>query len=207
MVVSSYRAAWIVAAMLFLTVLTQLIYVGAGEATAQGLGKALWRVEIVAYLVMALYALRLARQHPLAAAGLLVGGLLNVIQLGIGLHMFETLRQEGVPEAVFRAVLQLAFFLYFAGKFALGFTAAGLGSVLFRSGGGVTGWIGIAAMLAGVAAIGMTLLAMLGGESRFTFPAGAAGTAAALIAGIALPLAYRRGEHASGRSDESEAEA
>jgi|GEM_PF-1338613 len=200
MVISSHRAAWIAAAMLFITVISQAIYVGAGEATSMGLGKFLWRVETIAYLVLALYALRLARQHPLAAAGLLIGGVFNVLQLGIGLHMFEALRQDGVPEAVRSAVVQLAFFLYFAGKFGIGFAAAGLGHVLFRSGLGAVGWTGIIAMLMGISAICLAMLAMLGGEMRFVVPAGAAGTAAALLAGITLPLVYRTGERTVGKS-------
>ena len=200
MVVSSHRAAWIAAAMLIITVLTQVLYVGAGEATSRGLGKFLWRVETVAYLVLSLYALRLVRQYPLTAAGLLLGGLLNVLQLGIGLHLFEPLRAEGVPEAISSAIVHFAFFLYFAGKFAIGFAAVALGQVLFRSGMGALGWTGIVAMLAGISAICLATLAMLGSEMRFVFPAGAAGTVAALLAGIALPLVYRRGEQSAGNS-------
>lgn len=188
--------------MLSITVLTQLLYVGAGEATSQGLGRVIWRVETVAYLVVALYALRLARQHPIVAAGLLLAGLFNVVQLGIGLRMFGPVRAEGVPEPVGAAVVGMAFFLFFAGKFALGFSATGLGSVLYRGGGGGgVRWAGLAAMIAGVAAIALCMMAMLMGEPRYTFPAGAAGAAAALLTAIALPLVYRSGAQAGTNAD------
>lgn len=187
--------------MLSITVLTQLLYVGAGEATSQGLGRVIWRVETVAYLVVALYSLRLARQHPIAAAGLLLAGLFNVMQLGMGLRMFGPVRAEGVPDGVGTAVVGMAFFLFFAGKFALGFSAVGLGSTVYRCAGGGVRWAGLAAMIAGVAAIGLCMLAMLMGEPRYTFPAGAAGTAAALLTAIALPLAYRSGAQPAAKAD------
>lgn len=76
----------------------------------------------------------LTRSHPLAGAGLAAGGIFSVIQLGIGLSAFRPLLDGGEHFApVFDALWRTAFFLYFAGKVAIGAAALAYGAHLWRS--------------------------------------------------------------------------
>ncbi len=181
----------LVAIALLVCVVTQAMYVGL-EASGTPLAVMLWQTEAVAYLLIGLFGLAIIAARPVLGAGLATGGIVNLIQAGMGLTMFEPLTSAGEPLApAFAAVLAMAFFLYFAGKAAFGLSAIVLGLVLLRSAPASARVLGGAAALAGLLALAVNLLAMMIGMS-LAFAAGATGTVAMAVLALALLLAGGR---------------
>ena len=124
-----------------------------------------------------------------------MGGLLNVVQVGMGLAMFPPLKDAGEALApAFNAVLAGAFFLYFAGKFLFAAAAIALGFLLFKrtaTGGRIAG---ILAIITGFAALLVAIYAMGAGMTA-VFIGGATGTAATLFLAVAL-IAAKHGDRA-----------
>jgi len=180
------KPALIVAAIaLLVSVATQIVYVGL-EASGTALATNLWRAECIAFLALALAGGALIGARPWLGAGLAIGGLLNVAQAGMGLVMFGPLREAGEGLGpVFQAVLGMAFFLYFAGKAAIALAAIVLGLQQWNGAMGVARIIGGLTLITGVAALAVNAAAMVSGMA-LTFAAGATGTAAALLLGLAL---------------------
>lgn len=178
--------ARIAAIALLATVITQIAYIAISSGGAEPPRNVLWAAETMLFLVIAVAGLALTPVRPLVGAALGVGGLLNLVQSGMGLVMFPAL-MDTQPEA-FQAVFAMAFMLYFAGKVAFGVAALVLGAMSWRPSGGARKWLGGAAALAGLVAIALNLAAMASGMA-LVFPAGAAGTAAAaLLAAVMLVM-------------------
>ncbi len=111
----------------------------------------------------------------------------------MGLAMFEPLSEAGETMApAFQSILAGAFFLYFAGKFLFGLSAIAIGASLLR-GRGAAKAIGGVTVLAGLASMTVNLGAMAVGMSM-ALPAGATGTVATLLLGIAVALSVRNSE-------------
>ncbi|MXO91894.1 thiamine biosynthesis protein ThiC [Pontixanthobacter aquaemixtae] len=187
--ISANRAARLTALLLILTVVTQIIYFAIYSGGGEPPRMIIWTAEAVAFLGVSVFALvALARQplHSAMWAAIAMGGVLNVVQVGMGLAMFAPLQDAGEAMApAFGAVLAGAFFLYFAGKFLFGFAAILIGLGVARSGGGAGKALGGLAALAGLAALLANLGAMAKGMD-LVFPAGAAGTAATLLLALLL---------------------
>lgn len=190
MEISANRAAKLSAILLILTVISQLAYVGISAGGAEPPRMLIWTAEAVAFLgisVFALVAMVRASGHNAVWAAIAMGGLLNVIQVGMGLAMFGPLTEAGEAMApAMTAVLAGAFFLYFAGKFLFGCAAVLLGAGMF-GGNGAAKAIGALAILTGIAAIAANLYSMAVGM-EIVRPAGAAGTAATLFLAIAIVM-------------------
>lgn len=188
------RSQQIVIVALFSVVITQIIYVALMGAGADINRMVIWTTEAVAFLAMALFGLVLLAQsnsNGVAWTAVALGGIFNIIQVGMGLAMFGPL--EGAGEAMapaFQSVLSGAFFLYFIGKFLFGFAAMLTGAALLRSGAGVAKGVGGLAVLTGLAAMATNLVAMAVGMDMVQ-SAGAAGTAATLFLGLALTFIAR----------------
>ena len=182
-------SARITAILLISVVITQLVYIGLSSAGMDINRPVIWTTEAAAFLGIAVFALvPLARESRFTAvwAAISIGGILNVIQVGMGLAMFGPLQGAGEPMApAFQAVLSGAFFLYFAGKFLFGFASLAIGVFLLKSGKGTAKPVGALAFLAGLGAAATNLAAMAAGMEAL-YPAGAAGTAAALFLAISL---------------------
>ena len=193
MPIDTQRSAMIIASLLFAIVITQIIYFSLSSAGADINRPVIWTTEVVAFLAMTVLALaRLARapSASLAWAAIAISGILNVVQLGIGLTMFGPLSDAGDPlAAVFKAVLASAFFLYFAGKGLFGFAAVVIGAALLK-GSGVVKATGGLAIIAGLAAVTLNIAAMVVGMDM-VLPAGAAGTIATLALGISIAVIAR----------------
>ncbi|MCR2832871.1 thiamine biosynthesis protein ThiC [Parerythrobacter lacustris] len=192
-----HRSAQIVAVALISMVVTQIVYFA---LYSQGLDidrPIIWTVEAVAFLAIAVFALvPLARGRDLTAAWavIAVGGVLNAIQVGMGLAMFGPVSEAGEAMApAFQSILAGAFFLYFAGKFLFGFAAIVIGLGAVRCGNGLGKAIGGLAVLAG----GAAMLANTGAMARgmeLMLPAGATGTLATLLLALAIIVTGRREE-------------
>lgn len=153
-------------------------------------------MELAAFLLMSVAALvalnRGAALRPTWAA-LAVAGMFNALQVGIGLSMFKpAVTASDALEPLFTTVLSGAFFFYFVAKALIGLASVGVGLVLLRTPGGTAKAFGAMAVLAGFAATVVNIAAVAIGRS-LTFPAGATGTTAALMGGLALAMVVARG--------------
>ena len=193
---STARNAANYAALSLLAVcLTQIAYIAMRKFGIEFDSRIIWTIEAVAFLgisVAALVAMWGRIGSPMGWAAISVGGMLNVIQVGMGLAMFKPVSDAGAAMApVFQSIMAGAFFLYFAGKFLFGFAAILFGVGLFESDRALGKGVGALAILAGLASMSLNLAAMAKGIDG-VFPAGAAGTAATLLLVIAVFLMARR---------------
>ena len=208
------NATVLVGAALLVSVVTQLLYMAtlggpAPSDPSQGVTHAdralyftqnwngiasIWMTELAAFTLIAVAGLvALVRGAPVAAAwaALAVSGLCNMVQVGIGLSMFQPSVTAGdALEPMFRTVLAGAFFFYFLAKVLIGLAGIGLGiawlrhpTVSARVFGGITALVGLAAAVANTLALpqGLALTQMAGGT----------GTLAALFTSIAALFAAR----------------
>jgi hypothetical protein len=186
------------AAALLVTVASQIFYITIVSASENEMLRPLtWFTELFAFSVVAIFAHALAARRPGDAvmwSAIAVSGAFNVLQVGMGLSMFAPALevQETVPQ-LFTAILAGAFFFYFLAKLLVGAAAVSLGLASVRNGGGLAKGIGALALLAGSAAIGLSVAAMIDRES-WTFAAGAAGTAVTAVFGMALLVASAKSQ-------------
>lgn len=181
----------LVAGALLLTVATQVFYIAvvanAGEETP--LRPLTWFTELAAFTLIAVLGHSLAARLPVSAtmwSAIALSGLLNVLQVTMGLSMFKPALDAGDgQEQLFATVLAGAFFLYFLAKLVLGLVAFALGAVALRGGGAARRAVAALAAVSGIAAVGLNLLAMLDSQA-WMFAAGAAGTATTTFLGVLL---------------------
>lgn len=197
---SRNHAAGIGAALL-LTVASQIFYITIVSGSDNEMLRPLtWFTELFAFTAVTVLSFAQAVRRPdRAALWSMIGfsGLLNVLQVSIGLSMFAPAMEAGdsVPQ-LFAAILAGAFFLYFLAKLVLGIAAIEVGTSLFRRGSAVGKITGLLALLAGMAAIGLNFLAMIDAKP-WTFAAGGAGTAATALLALALFVQSKDGAAAS----------
>ncbi|MBX7493432.1 thiamine biosynthesis protein ThiC [Qipengyuania sp. 1NDW9] len=178
------------AAVLLVTVASQIFYIAVVSGSENEMLRPLtWFTELFAFSISAIFAHALAVRRPVEAAlwsTIALAGVLNVIQVGMGLSMFAPAMEarEAVPQ-LFAAILSGAFFFYFLAKLLLGGAALVLGFSALSAEGALAKGAGGLAALAGLAAIGLSLAAMVDSES-WTFPAGAAGTAVTALLALVL---------------------
>ncbi len=174
-------------------VVTQLSYVVLSNSGFEMHRRVIWTTEAVAFLgitVLALVALAQKSKLAPAWAAIAVSGVLNVVQVGMGLAMFGPLKDAGEAMApAYEAVVAGAFFLYFTGKWLFGLAAILVGAAMLR-GTGLAKAAGVLAILSGLAAMAINLLGMATGIA-WIFPAGVTGTAATLLLAIALAMTLR----------------
>lgn len=193
------RAGAAISIAFLITVITQITYVSAldGVGIAEGwpLRSALWTIELLAAAIVAVAALGLMVRDAgrvFIWSALAVSGLLNMLQGGFGLSMFLPLAEAGESFApVMGSIVAGAFLFFFLAKALIGVAAIGLGLSLFGVSGMAGKIVGALSIAAGLAAAAVNLFAIPQGMA-FVFPAGAAGTVAALAAGIAVWMATRR---------------
>lgn len=179
------RAAQVAAIALIATVITQIIYIAISSSGAEPPRDIIWSLETIIFAVISLAGLTLLPVRPAIGAGIAVGGIFNTIQAGMGLVMFPPLMEGGEALApVFTAVLSMAFVLYFAAKIAFGVAAIAAAATLWPT-AGVGKIIGALAGLTGLVAVALNTAAIFP-ATDLTFPAGAAGTAAAAFLALAL---------------------
>lgn len=174
--------------LLLATVVTQLLYVVLSDNGFALNRTAIWSTEAVAFLGIAVVALVAAVQKgpvALAWSAICISGVLNVVQVGMGLAMFGPLKEAGEAMApAYQATVAGAFFLYFAGKALFGMAAVIIGIHLTRS-AGLARYLGSLTALSGLAAMAVNLAGMAAGMA-WVYPAGATGTAATCLLALAL---------------------
>lgn len=180
-------AAVVVAIAMLATVATQLFYVGVVSPSDDALlRKITWMTEMALYSLVAAVALALVARGtmPLVWSAIALAGIVNVVQVGIGLAEFGPAGEASDPK-VFASVLGGAFFLYFHGKAMIGLAAAGAGIAAWGKGAGMAKALGAISIVAGLVAAGLNLLGMANGMG-WIFPAGAAGTVATAMLGATV---------------------
>ena len=175
MIKSLRPASQITAIALLVTVATQVLYITLGSPETPVNRDVVWGLEVVAFLVVAIFGLALVPARPVAGAAVAIGGVLNVVQAGMGLVMFGPLGEAGEAMApAMQAVLSMAFLMYFAGKAAFALAALIIGIDLWRAAIGPVRILGLLAGLTGLIGLAINVLAMVTGM-QFTFPAGGGG--------------------------------
>ncbi len=183
----------VVPILLLSLVVTQVLYVVLSGNGLEINRTLIWTTEAVAFLgitVLALVAMVQNGRLALAWSAMAVSGVLNVVQVGMGLAMFGPLSDAGEAMApAYQATVAGAFFLYFAGKLLFGLAAIIVGATLLR-GSGVARVTGGLAVLAGLTAMAANLGGMASGMAMI-YPAGATGTVATFLLAITLAMALR----------------
>lgn len=174
-------------------VLTQIVYIAKSALEIEIASTAIWSVETLLFLAIAVLGLVAMLQRTSLApamAGIALGGLVNVLQVGMGLTLFAPLSNAGDAMApVYESVVAMAFFLFFSGKLLFGFAAFVVGTHLSRHGGPVR-FVGLSAIISGIVA----LLVNTGGIALgmdWLYPAGATGTIATALLALALHFQSR----------------
>ncbi len=184
--------------MLLLTVATQSLYVatlsGVGIVDGWPLRSTIWTTELLLFTSIAIASLvGLVRSSHLqwGWAALLVSGLINILQSGIGLSMFLPAAKAGIEFAPLMGTLLAGSFLFYnLAKAILGLVALIFGLSLFRNDRTIARVIGLVSMVAGVIAIVLNIAAVRLGLGTVPF-SGASGSVATLFAGCAIWLSAR----------------
>ena len=186
------------AIMLILTVATQILYVatlsGVGIIEGWPLRSTIWTAELLLFTGIAMVSLVGLVRSPdmqLGWAVLVVAGLINMIQSGIGLSMFVPATQAGADFApLMGTVLAGSFLFYNLAKAIIGLAALVFGLSLFREGQSVARVVGL---VAGAVAIALNVTAVNLGLGSVPF-SGASGAIATFLAGWAIWLSSRQPE-------------
>ena len=178
------------AALLLITVASQVFYITVVSGSDNEMLRPItWFTELFAFSASVVFAHALSARRPLQAVVwsiIALAGLLNVIQVAMGLSMFAPAMdaQEALPQ-LFAAILAGAFFFYFLAKLLLAAAAIMLGIGALNAPGAIEKGAGALAALGGIAGVVFSFLAMTDSES-WTFAAGAAGTAATALLALVL---------------------
>lgn len=189
---SAGKAEAILPVLLGAIVLTQIVYVAKSALKIEIASAAIWSVEALLFLAIAVIGLVAALQKSrlLACTCIAIAGMVNVLQVGMGLTMFGPLFDAGEPLIpVYESVVAMAFFLFFSGKLLFGCAAIVVGMDLRRSGGAVR-LVGLTGIAAGLVAMLVNFGGMAVGMD-WLYPAGATGTIATVLLAVALHLQAR----------------
>ncbi|WP_339826059.1 hypothetical protein [uncultured Parasphingorhabdus sp.] len=187
-----------VSILLLLTVATQSLYLatlsGVGIVDGWPLRSTIWTTEILLFTgitIASLVGLVRSSDMQWGWAALLVSGLINILQSGIGLSMFLPATKAGAEFAPLMGTLLAGSFLFYnLAKAILGLVALIFGLSLFRNDKTFGKVVGLVSMLAGVIAIVLNIAAVRLGLGSVPF-SGASGSVATLFAGCAIWLSAR----------------
>ncbi len=179
----------LICALLFLTVVTQVVYTGL-YVVAKDVPRAwLWGLEglvFVALIAIAGAALVETKKFTLGFAAIFASAILNFIQVGIGLTQFGPFRETAQSiEAIAPAagsVVALSFFIYNGAKVLLGLSALVFGLAISHAG---SKFIGKLTCFFGAVAIITNAVVIMFGRIDGV-PSGAAGVIATLLLAICL---------------------
>ena len=160
------RTANVIAILLLAAAITQAVYT-ALYLGAPDISRAfLWQIEAVLFVVMTAFAgsaLAQAKSHHLAWSAIAFAGVLNVVQVGIGLTQFGPFFEaagavEGVQPAA-GAVVAYSFMVYNAAKTLLALALVVFGMAKLAEGskllGGLSAAVGVVAFLSNAASMAL----------------------------------------------------
>ena len=183
----------VISALLFLTVITQALYTVLFVSGSELPRQWIWGLEGVVFVFIAAIAgsaLFQAKKYFLGFSAIFASGILNVVQVGVGLTQFGpfSAAAQGVEAIgpVAGAVVAFSFFVYNAAKILLGIAAVVFGTAISRAGSQAgSKWLGKLTALAGVAAIVTNAIVMMFGRIE-AVPSGATGVVATLLLAVCL---------------------
>lgn len=189
---STQRSIRIVAGLLLAVVATQVVYTSLYMASMDIPRQVLWGLEGVVFAYLAAYAGAVtvaSGTQALAWSAITASAALNVVQVGIGVTLFEPFREAAQAldtlTPVAGAIVAFSFFIYNAAKILLGFAAMNFGLAALAAGHKVLG--ATAALLGMVAMTSNAALLILGREGLIPPPvAGASGVLATAVLAICL---------------------
>lgn len=195
------NTAALVSIMLLLTVATQLLYTatlsGVGIVDGWPLRSTIWTAELLLFTGIAMVSLVGLIRSPnmqLGWAALIVAGLINMVQSGIGLSMFLPATNAGEEFApLMGTVLAGSFLFYNLAKAIVGLAALIFGLSLFRNGQSIGRVVGLISAIAGAIAIALNVAAVNLGLGSVPF-SGASGAIATFLAGCAVWMSSRQPE-------------
>lgn len=175
--------------LLFLMVLTQVVYTALYVAAQDVPRQWLWGLEGVLFVVLAAFAgsaLVQAGRYTLGYSAILASAVLNVVQVGVGLTQFGPFREasqqvDGIAPAA-AAVVAFSFFVYNAAKVLIGMAAIVFGMARLKDGSKAIGGLTV---FAGVLAFATNAIVMIFGRMEMV-PSGATGVVATFMLGLCL---------------------
>ena len=178
-----------ISTLLFLTVITQVVYTALYVAANDVSRLWIWGLEGLVFVLLAAIAgsaLVQAKRYTLVFSAIFASAILNVVQVGIGLTQFGAFRDaaQGVEALAPAAgsVVALSFFIYNAAKVLLGISALVSGTAVIQIG---SKWLGRLTVLFGFAAIVTNTIVMMFGRIE-AVPSGATGVVATLLLAVCL---------------------
>ena len=181
-----------IAILLFLSVITQVIYTGLYKYAGGVPRQWLWGLEGLLFTLLAAFAgsaLVKAKQYTLGFSAILTSALFNFLQVGIGLTQFGPFREaaqgvEGVAPAA-GAVVAFSFFIYNGAKILLGISAIVFGTAVSNAGSQVLGKLTV---FLGIVAIVLNSYLIMFGRAGFipSHVAGATGVIATFVLAVCV---------------------
>lgn len=181
-----------VALLLLAAAITQPLYTALYLAAPDIDRAPIWGLEALIFVLLAALAgsaLATAKRYSLGFSAIAIAGVLNVVQVGVGLTQFgpfgEAAAANEALQGVASSVVAYSFFGYNAAKILLGLAALVFGLARMNAGskalGGLTALVGVIAMIAN------TLVMMFGLDGFLPSPvAGGSGVLATLLLALCL---------------------
>lgn len=178
-----------ISALLFLAVVTQVIYTALYVAASDVSRQWLWGLEGLVFVLLAAFAgsaLVQAKTYTLGFSAIFAAAVLNVVQVGVGLTQFGPFGEvaqsvEGLAPAA-GAVVAFSFFVYNAAKVLLGIAAVVFGVTKLQAGSKAIGGLTV---FAGLLAFVTNTIVMMFGRIE-AVPSGATGVVATLLLAVCL---------------------
>ncbi|MEP5938107.1 MAG: thiamine biosynthesis protein ThiC [Erythrobacter sp.] len=192
------RTVQVIAGLLVLAAVIQAVYTALYLAKVDVPRQLLWGSEALIFVLLAAFAgsaLAQAGRFSLGFSAILVAGMLNFVQVGVGLTMFGPFREaadavEGVAPAA-SGVVAFSFMVYNTAKILLGLAAIVFGTAKMNAGskalGGFTALIGVIAMITNT--LSMALGRGFSGELPL---AGGSGVLATVLLALCVSAAVKQ---------------
>lgn len=186
------RNVKIISILMIVLTVTQIIYTGLYVANINGPQPLIWGLEAILFTFLAAFAgaaMVQAKDIQLGWSAIAFSAVLNVIQVSIGLKLFEPFGEAaGQVEALgplAGAIVAFSFMIYNTAKILLGFAALIFGMFKMNNGSKTLG--GLTALVGGVAIVANVLLVLFGRNGFLPPPvAGATGVLATLLLALCL---------------------
>lgn len=179
----------VISALLFLTVITQALYTALFVSGSDVPRQWLWGLEGVVFVLIAALAgsaLIQAKKYTLGFSAIFASGILNVVQVGVGLTQFgpysEVAKGLEAIAPVTGSVIAFSFFVYNAAKVLLGIAAVVFGAAISQTGSKLLGRLTV---FVGFVAIVTNAIVMMFGRIE-AVPSGATGVVATLLLAVCL---------------------
>ncbi|MCH2190385.1 MAG: thiamine biosynthesis protein ThiC [Gammaproteobacteria bacterium] len=186
---SQKQSLRILAALLLLTVFTQMVYTTLYMVAHDVPRQWVWGLEALIFIFLTAFSgssLAKIKNYSLGFAAIFASALLNVVQVGIGITQFgpffEAAKSVESLAPVAGSVLALSFFVYNAAKVLLGLSAVAFGLTVAKQGANLLGKL--TAMIGLMAVVTNTIVMMFGRIEAV--PSGVTGVIATLLLAVCL---------------------